>query len=803
MSGTVSNTNTNTNKRHLTNDGDNSTDECCDSLDPPPKKRSKMSTAEKLSKIHSLNQMHPTKVQTETDLKSTQNKKQTKRRLKKQKRKMDAIKKGRIDSNCNDMNKDSISNDDNHQHGKDSVSAEDVFSCIKTLEKIKNKPQILHFDLFRPVASLLQSLDVNSNQIDKILESKHEQLKLKNKEIKHSKRKNRIKDLKKLHQCGIRRLRNQTATQSQQFHKMLTNNDNDIKDDDKNKYKSNMLTLNSDKDENNNSGNISDNYNSNSSGDSYNSNCNSKNECLNQSKRCYVCKHRYHNIHSFYDSLCVKCGDFNMNQRSKYKSMDLTNKICIVTGGRIKIGYEMVLMLLRCNATVIATTRFPNYAIKKYSNEKDFDKFQNRLIIYGLDLCSLNQIDQFINYISKKFKKIDILINNAATTIRRSKEFYTHLIEMEHKQLPKNLENQIVPFNNCNENDNQSGSNSATNHLPSVRSIMSDSDSNINKPLMLNCSSNSNCKNSIQNDDEDNKEEIMNHVIDTIGIHDEHGQLISLDNSNSWTTKIGQINPLETMETIMVNQFSPLMLINKLTPLLSRKNTIIEHIDDNKNMSTCNNSNDCNSNNNLSKRSNRFEKKMRKMDKNLNDSCDDDKDDFYEANKDEMNFSKYNPHPDIDDRSYVINVSSMEGCFNHFKQGTHVHTNMAKAALNMSTRTLGRSMAFEHNCFIVSVDTGWVTDELPLKERIKSKMYQYKHQDIDTTCTLSNSNSNSNSNDQNDDTNDTTLEAKDFVFHPPLDEIDGAARVLHPIFQGMQGNPMFGIFLKDYRKIDW
>ena len=89
----------------------------------------------------------------------------------------------------------------------------------------------------------------------------------------------------------------------------------------------------------------------------------------------------------------------------------------------------------------------------------------------------------------------------------------------------------------------------------------------------FNCSwnSNSNCTNSNNNDDdEDNKEWIMNHVIDTIG----------------------RINPLQTMQTIMVNQFSPLMLINELTcaPLLSRKN-----------------SNDYNSNINLSRRSNRVD----------------------------------------------------------------------------------------------------------------------------------------------------------------------------------------------------
>ncbi|ETO33166.1 oxidoreductase-like protein [Reticulomyxa filosa] len=164
------------------------------------------------------------------------------------------------------------------------------------------------------------------------------------------------------------------------------------------------------------------------------------------------------------------------------------------------------------------------------------------------------------------------------------------------------------------------------------------------------------------------------------------------------------------METIVVNQFAPFLLINHLLPLLSRAGTT--------------------------------------------------------------------------ETSFIINVSAMEGCFHHNKRGTHPHTNMAKAALNMLTRTSGQQMAKDHNCYMTSVDTGWVTDELPLKKRVKAKILGLpgsKH-------TLQG--------EEHD-------ERSEFAFHPPLDEVDGAARVLHPIWCGLKGHLFCGVFLKDYKIIDW
>ena len=112
--------------------------------------------------------------------------------------------------------------------------------------------------------------------------------------------------------------------------------------------------------------------------------------------------------------------------------------------------------------------------------------------------------------------------------------------------------------------------------------------------------------------------------------------------------------------------------------------------------------------------------------------------------------------------SWIINVSSMEGVFYRLgKSYYHPHTNMAKAALNMITRTSGRDLKNE-NIFMNSVDTGWVTNENPY---FLAKKHESRH---------------------------------DFI--PPLDCIEGAMRVLDPIYQGVcEGLFPFGKFLKDYK----
>jgi len=116
-------------------------------------------------------------------------------------------------------------------------------------------------------------------------------------------------------------------------------------------------------------------------------------------------------------------------------------------------------------------------------------------------------------------------------------------------------------------------------------------------------------------------------------------------------------------------------------------------------------------------------------------------------------------------RKYVVNVSAMEGQFGRgYKGPGHPHTNMAKAALNMLTRTSSKEMFETDGILMTSVDTGWITDERP---------------------------------------HPTKVRLAEEGFHAPLDLVDGAARVYDPIVQGELGNDQYGVFLKDYKPAAW
>jgi NAD(P)-dependent dehydrogenase (short-subunit alcohol dehydrogenase family) len=116
-------------------------------------------------------------------------------------------------------------------------------------------------------------------------------------------------------------------------------------------------------------------------------------------------------------------------------------------------------------------------------------------------------------------------------------------------------------------------------------------------------------------------------------------------------------------------------------------------------------------------------------------------------------------------RKYVVNVSAMEGQFSRrYKGPGHPHTNMAKAALNMLTRTSAGEMLETDGILMTAVDTGWITDERPHYTKVR---------------------------------------LAEEGFHAPLDLVDGAARVYDPIVRGEAGEDVHGVFLKDYEPSPW
>jgi NAD(P)-dependent dehydrogenase (short-subunit alcohol dehydrogenase family) len=361
-------------------------------------------------------------------------------------------------------------------------------------------------------------------------------------------------------------------------------------------------------------------------------------EELIEPRRCYICKNAYRRLHHFYESLCPDCAALNFQKRNQSARLD--GKVALVTGARIKIGYETALLLLRAGCRVIATTRFHKDAARRYANEHDFAAWRNRLEIHGLDLRHIPSVERFAQSLSETQPRLDFLINNAAQTVRRPDAFYQHLLAGEQAQLEKAAQpllacaNQLVPF-----------------AAAPIIQVSPDF-----PPGQL----------------------------------DLDGQQVDLRPHNSWRMTLGEISTLELLEVHLVNAVAPFVLVRTLRPLLARSG----------------------------------------------------------------------------DARHIVNVSAMEAQFaRNKKTDKHPHTNMAKAALNMMTRT--SAVDFQRNgIFMNSVDTGWITDEDPLRHVARKQ------------------------------------EVHDF--HPPLDAIDGAQRVLDPIFTGFNsGHHMWGLFLKDYVPVAW
>lgn len=397
---------------------------------------------------------------------------------------------------------------------------------------------------------------------------------------------------------------------------------------------------------------------------------------------CYVCKAKFTKLHHFYDQMCCDCGDLNYAKR--FQTADLSDQVAVVTGSRLKIGYHITLMMLRAGATVVATTRFPADSAIRFSKEDDFTKWGHRLHIHGLDLRHIPSVEIFCNFIEMKYDRLDILINNAAQTVRRPAGFYKHLMENEEKpisELPLLAQQLLEDHQGClNElsqltqgaTDKKNNTLSVSWHAPEPGIGLRSSAKLSQIPYSFD--------NSLQTQE-----------VFPEGELDADLQQVDLRKTNSWRLKLGQIETAEMVEVQLVNSVAPFVLNNRLSNLMKKENTGMKHI---------------------------------------------------------------------------INVSAMEGKFHRFhKEDRHPHTNMAKAALNMMTHTSAATLA-KDGIYMNAVDTGWVTDEDPAEI---AKRKQEEHD-----------------------------------FQPPLDIVDGAARVMDPLFDGINtGKHWCGKFLKDYFPIDW
>jgi NAD(P)-dependent dehydrogenase (short-subunit alcohol dehydrogenase family) len=390
---------------------------------------------------------------------------------------------------------------------------------------------------------------------------------------------------------------------------------------------------------------------------------------------CYVCKQHYTALHPFYDQMCRECGDFNFAKRGELA--DLRGRVALLTGGRVKIGFQAGIKLLRSGARLIVTTRFPRNCATRYAAEPDFAEWGDRLEIFGLDLRHTPSVEAFCHELLTTRERLDFIVNNACQTVRRPPSFYEHMMDDERKALSTLREDErrllgsyeglrryrMLP---------EAGVERADEDLRDAALAGLERAAELSQVALL-------------------PEDRADEALFPEGKLDRDLQQVDLRGRNSWRLQLAEVPSVELLEVQLVNAVAPFVFNARLKPLMLKT-------------------------------------------------------------------------PERD--KHIVNVSAVEGQFyRHLKTTRHPHTNMAKAALNMMTRTSAADYQAD-GIHMNSVDTGWVTDEDPAEIAARKR--------------------------------------EEHRFHPPLDIVDGAARIVDPILAGHNGGGhVWGKFLKNYRPTDW
>ena len=466
---------------------------------------------------------------------------------------------------------------------------------------------------------------------------------------------------------------------------------------------------------------------------------------------CACCKVPYERMHAFYHQLCTPCAEVNLAKREQSARME--GMVCIVTGGRVRIGFRIGLKLLRAGATVLVTSRYPHDTATRYAAEADFAAWRERLHVFGpMELADVRAVEAFAAAVARRFQRVHALINNAAQTLTRPQGWQLRMAQMEAAaqyalpaparavlmDLPEVRAAAVMPTLVLSPEAPSAPSAAigtsidtgidatigvAIDEAPTtavdtranqeeLRPSPSTSfyDDNLSDPPCappLACVAPPAAASTTDPHRRQGARWMAPAVQMTpreaaafpLGALDESRQPLDLSGRNTWSTQLGSVDTSELLHTLSANAVAPFILMQALLPLLIP------------------------------------------------------------------------PEVSAEATSYghIVNVSALEGKFAVGKKSTrHPHTNMSKAALNMLTFTCARDY-YAKGVLVNAVDTGWVTDNAPGGLGAKAQCHETH-------------------------------------VAPPLDEEDGASRVLDPIFRHLNSHGAWrqhGFFWKDYEISSW
>jgi NAD(P)-dependent dehydrogenase (short-subunit alcohol dehydrogenase family) len=403
---------------------------------------------------------------------------------------------------------------------------------------------------------------------------------------------------------------------------------------------------------------------------------------LRRSRPCYVCKTHYTLVDAFYHQLCPACARLHHEKRDA--RTDLTGRRALLTGGRAKIGMYIALRLLRDGAHTTITTRFPRDAVRRFAAMPDAAQWVHRLRVVGIDLRDPGQVLALADEVAAA-GPLDVLVNNAAQTVRRSAGSYAALVAGESQPLPGGPRPDLLVLGRTSDAHPQAigGLHAEAGPTPEPVTALPPDAADPTALLAVTRLALAARSAPLPSGPAGAAVSVLARGIDAGGL------IPDVDHVNSWTQVVQDVDPVELLEVQLCNQTAPFLLISRLRASMAASPAR---------------------------------------------------------------------------RTYVVNVSAMEGQFSRqYKGPGHPHTNMAKAALNMLTRTSAAEMLAD-GILMTAVDTGWITDERP---------------------------------------HHTKVRLAEEGFHAPLDLVDGAARVYDPIVRGERGEDLHGCFLKDFDPAPW